>query len=522
MAKIRGRFDRIGYILLGMAVAFELLNGMRANQAIAQARAQSGSPRDSVVLVADSFSGDAGASVGGRTPSVVDVPQSTWDVAAFNLGGNFTAALVNDPGEPSPAAGLACAGNSNGAIVVSLGGQDKSAHGRRLTISAALCGDMPALGFYSVMPTQDADGVFDVFAHFTGLELISSDPGAADNGTLVLYENGVEIARSPYSGHFNPHEFHTLSYELDTANGVIFNVTLTGSQSDYSILTKRTGFGDAAIEFAAVAAFCEFGRDHLVKVRDFRLASTASDSDSTPVDAGGSISNSPDAHASVSPILVQTGQKIGFIGDSITAQGDAPAGYIRLAVAGLKAEGIAAVAIPAGRSGETSANMIGRVNPEVLRKGANWITISCGVNDVMGLSRGFGCDLESFKKNVAGMVKKAQGWNVRVVLFTATPLGEDLDNANNHKLAAYNDFIRSFATEHHLILADMNAAFTEVLHSKPEESQTYSPGARLLADGIHPNPTGQFLMAATLLKALGVPATDMPRVEVAMHASVAP
>src|SRR4051794_33928710 len=89
-------------------------------------------------------------------------------------------------------------------------------------------------------------------------------------------------------------------------------------------------------------------------------------------------------------ILVQNGQKIGFMGDSITAQGSAPSGYVGLTIYGLKVMGIEAIAIAAGVPGHASGNMRGRVEPQILSKGANWMTLSCGVNDVIMQSKGHG------------------------------------------------------------------------------------------------------------------------------------
>ena len=50
-------------------------------------------------------------------------------------------------------------------------------------------------------------------------------------------------------------------------------------------------------------------------------------------------------------IVVKSGEKVGFLGDSITEQGSGPSYYVSLVIMGLKAEGIDATAIPAGRSG---------------------------------------------------------------------------------------------------------------------------------------------------------------------------
>ncbi|MDD5348569.1 MAG: GDSL-type esterase/lipase family protein [Chthoniobacteraceae bacterium] len=222
---------------------------------------------------------------------------------------------------------------------------------------------------------------------------------------------------------------------------------------------------------------------------------------------------SPGGLTAAPALLIQNGQKIGFMGDSITAQGNEPEGYIHLVIGALKAEGVEAVPIPAGVPGHTSSNMRSRLEVQVLNAGAHWMTLSCGVNDVLMQKKGRGVDLESYKKNVTAMVEMAGAHQVKVVLLTATPLGENLDDEANAQLAGYNDFLRAYAKEKNLVLADVNATFRDYLKTAPAAGET--PGKRLLADGVHPNKTGQMLMAKTVIAALGVPASDLPKIETA-------
>ena len=86
---------------------------------------------------------------------------------------------------------------------------------------------------------------------------------------------------------------------------------------------------------------------------------------------------------SFAEIAVKSGEKIAFLGDSITAAGwGNPAGYVRLVMAGLEANGVKAEAIPAGISGHKSDQMLARLEKDVLQKKPQWMTLSCGVNDV--------------------------------------------------------------------------------------------------------------------------------------------
>jgi lysophospholipase L1-like esterase len=459
-------------------------------------------------IINDSFAGGKGAAISGRSPDTANLPGSKWTVAAFNLGGGFQASIDTGGENPAPRAYLACGGNSTGAIAIPLASHGSYVKPPLLHISASLQGANPSLGFYSVLPVQDPNGAADVFLNFTGLRLGAS-------GDLALYRKGVFVAHVPYTGTFDPKAFHTLSYDIDTrqGSGAVYNVMLEGSTSDYTALAIRDVVAGEDTNYAAVAALCESGRDNLAYADNF------------VVSAGRPASSDPVAQLRLkgtvaSLILIRYDDKIGFMGDSITAQGNSPKGYVRLVIAGLKLAGIEATAVPAGHTGDTSGNMLQRTNPDVLHKGVDWMTISCGVNDVVAPEKTPGASLEAFKKNVAGMVAKAKGWNVRVILLTPTPRGENLEGESNPKLAAYVDFMRSFAKENNIPLADINAAFHDYLNRKPPQGSNETPGKRLLADGIHPNEAGQFLMAMTLLETMGIPKDQLPKIEQELRTSL--
>src|SRR5471032_3390124 len=82
-------------------------------------------------------------------------------------------------------------------------------------------------------------------------------------------------------------------------------------------------------------------------------------------------------------LLVKDGQKIAFLGDSITAQGwEVPGGYVKLVTAGFETLGVHITPIPAGVGGNTSRDMLARLQNDVISKKPDWMTLSCGVNDV--------------------------------------------------------------------------------------------------------------------------------------------
>ena len=214
-------------------------------------------------------------------------------------------------------------------------------------------------------------------------------------------------------------------------------------------------------------------------------------------------------------IAVKNGEKIAFLGDSITQGGwGNPAGYVRLVMAGLEANGVHAEAVPAGISGHKSDQMLARLEKDVLSKKPQWMTLSCGVNDVWHGGRGVPLDdtmLKSgtydakvaergtYKKNITEIIEKASAAGIKPVVLTATVIQEQLDNKENGLLAPYNEFLRQLATEKKIPLADLNAMFQERIKAENK------PGTKVLTgDGVHMNGEGNKLMATGVLKALGL------------------
>jgi lysophospholipase L1-like esterase len=226
-------------------------------------------------------------------------------------------------------------------------------------------------------------------------------------------------------------------------------------------------------------------------------------------------------------ILVKSGEKIGFLGDSITAAGwGNPAGYVHLVVAGLAANGVNVVPVPAGVGGHKSNDMLARLERDVLSKKPQWMTLSCGVNDVWHGVKGVPLDdaqaaatvyekrndIEpekgTYKKNITEIVEKAQAAGAKVMILTATVIREDLNTPENHKLAAYNDFLRQVAKEKHLLLADLNEDFQKRITAENK------PGQKVLTvDGVHMNTEGNKLMATGILKAFGLNESEIKKAQ---------
>jgi lysophospholipase L1-like esterase len=205
------------------------------------------------------------------------------------------------------------------------------------------------------------------------------------------------------------------------------------------------------------------------------------------------------ASSPAEPVPVKSGDSIAFLGDSITDGGmSSPVGYCRLVISGLEANGIKATAIGAGVSGHKSNQMLARLERDVLAKKPAWMTLSCGVNDVWHGAKGV--PLDAYKQNITAIVDQCQAAGVLVMILTSTMIGEDAPNANNQKLAAYNEFLRALAQEKKCRLADLNADMQAALQQAGPERR----GNMLTSDGVHMNPAGNQMMATGVLKGFGL------------------
>jgi lysophospholipase L1-like esterase len=197
-------------------------------------------------------------------------------------------------------------------------------------------------------------------------------------------------------------------------------------------------------------------------------------------------------------ISIKSGEKLAFLGDSITQGGKSkPGGYVNLVNHALATNDVKIEVIGAGISGHKSNQMLARLDNDVLSKKPQWMTLSCGVNDVWHGAKGV--TLDDYKKNITAIVEKAQAANVKVILLTSTMIGEDQANPNNQKLIPYNEFLRTLAKEKNCLLADLNADMQAAV------IKANTPGKNALTgDGVHMAFPGDMMMATGILKVLGL------------------
>jgi len=213
----------------------------------------------------------------------------------------------------------------------------------------------------------------------------------------------------------------------------------------------------------------------------------------------------PEAFAQQSGFKLKQGQTIVFLGDSITQAGAQPEGYVSLFKLFCGVNGYDVRVINAGIGGHKSNDMLARLDKDVLAHRPDWVSISCGVNDVWHGERGV--PLPDYKKNMTEMVDRCLKGGARVLLLTATPIYEDLNSPENQKLRGYNQFLRQLATEKGVLLCDLFKAFEGVYKAKTSDEKV------LTTDGVHMNGRGNRLMAREILRVLGASSDEMEDAE---------
>lgn len=147
-----------------------------------------------------------------------------------------------------------------------------------------------------------------------------------------------------------------------------------------------------------------------------------------------------------------------------------------------------------GISGQTTPQMLARFRSDVIALKPKAVHILAGVNDIAGNTGPV--TLADIEGNLASMVEIAQANDVRVVLGTVLPaIGFSWAPAIQPapSIAQLNAWIRAYAAEHRLVLADYYPAL-----ALPDGSMR----PELSLDGVHPNKAGYRIMAPITLAAL--------------------
>jgi lysophospholipase L1-like esterase len=202
------------------------------------------------------------------------------------------------------------------------------------------------------------------------------------------------------------------------------------------------------------------------------------------------------------PIALTKGERIVFLGDSITQAGAGPKGYVTLIRKDLQAKhpDLGIEVLGAGISGNKVPDLQRRVDKDVIARKPTLVVIYIGINDVWhgqgNPARGTSKDrFEAGLKEVIGKITPA---GARVVLCTPSVIGEKPDgsNRNDAKLDEYADISRKVAKELKVPLCDLRKAFVGYLK---EHNAGKKDRGILTRDTVHLNDAGNKFVAETIL-----------------------
>jgi len=204
-------------------------------------------------------------------------------------------------------------------------------------------------------------------------------------------------------------------------------------------------------------------------------------------------------------VPLKKGERIVFLGDSITQGGVGKNGYITKIKEELqsKHKDLDIEIIGAGISGNKVPDLQKRVEKDVVAKKPTIVFIYIGINDVWhGQSDpAKGTMPDKFEEGLKEVIGKCTAAGAKVILCTPTVIGEKKAGANklDAKLDEYAGISRKVAAELKLPLCDLRKAFVDYLKdNNPEDNEK----GILTGDRVHLNEAGNKLVAETMLKML--------------------
>lgn len=206
---------------------------------------------------------------------------------------------------------------------------------------------------------------------------------------------------------------------------------------------------------------------------------------------------------------IKQGERIVFFGDSITQSGAGPGGYVTLVreMIQKRQPDSQIEVIGAGISGNRVPNLEARIDKDVLAKNPTTVVIYIGINDVWHSKSGRGTPRDEFEAGLLRLIAKLQVADARVILCTASVIGEKADGSNelDEMLDDYCEVSRQVAEATGSQLLDLRREFLTFLKDNNPENKERGV---LTTDGVHLNAAGNKFVAQLMHSALAVSSTD--------------
>lgn len=200
---------------------------------------------------------------------------------------------------------------------------------------------------------------------------------------------------------------------------------------------------------------------------------------------------------------LKSGDRLVFLGDSITSQGCNPGGYVTLVAEVIyRAFPDGSVRVfGAGVSGNRVPDCLERLDRDVLSKKPTLVFVYIGINDVWHWEWGEGTEENAYRSGLEELVRRIQAAGARVILATPSVIGEKRDGSNrfDSMLDQYAAITRDIAGSTGARLLDLRQLFQTYLKAhNPSNSET----GILTRDGVHLNDNGNRFVAEQVLRVL--------------------
>lgn len=212
-------------------------------------------------------------------------------------------------------------------------------------------------------------------------------------------------------------------------------------------------------------------------------------------------------------MLLQKGEKLLFIGDSITdcerskpdgegLFGALGKGYVSFIDGLLRAvyPELAIRVVNKGINGNTVRDLRARWQTDVIDQKPDWLSIMIGINDVWRQYdtpwiRESHVYLEEYERTLSELVRKTKPLVNGLVLMTPFYLEPNVKDPMRHSMDQYGNAVKKIAKENDCILVDTQEAFNPIL------KELYP--ASIAWDRVHPDAAGHMILARAFLEKIG-------------------
>lgn len=209
----------------------------------------------------------------------------------------------------------------------------------------------------------------------------------------------------------------------------------------------------------------------------------------------------------VNPLVFQPGQRVVFIGDSITDAGRRNEskpygnGYVHLARAFLIARypQLDLDILNQGIGGNTVRDLDGRWEEDVVEVQPDWLSVKIGINDVWRQVQQRPADavlLDEYAATYERLLRRTrEATPARLILMEPYVIESNRNDPFRAMIDRYLPVVHRLARENDAILIETQAAFDEALAAKPS--------AYWAGDRVHPTTPGHAVIARAWLRGIG-------------------